>query len=667
VPPPAGPPAFEAPAPPPFTPPQPSSGVPQMPPPPPPGPAGSVLPQQPPPFAPPAAALPADGLTAMPAGIAAEADVSVAVLDRTDEPNMFVVNDGEPKIVEMQVFKGEPKTKVDVAKLAPFGWAPALLLALIGFVDKIENSIIGGVLPLLQDEFGFDDGIAGVLFAAPSIAAILLLVPAGILADTKNRKNVLVVVILLWSVLSFGTAAAPGLVVFFMFRLLIGTAAPLNVPATSSLIGDYYPLRSRTRAFSITRALENAGLPAGVFIGSVVGEFLGWRAAFVCVGIPGLILAFVIWAKLKEPLRGIGDQISALAGDRVPERKAHASEAGGGAVVDALDAPEPVAEKKQGVEIGAKIDDLLRRLRQIFQIPTVRLLVLGEAVLFASFSGIFSFATTFFAREYFDDPATEDTETAYAGTLVSVGSIPCILLGAYIASKLDEKYTRKDPALRIRIAFFALLIGAAAIGLFILSEPLAVRFFFFFVFAGVNIIAVANLAAAVADVIPARIRGSGFAILQVCLAIGGSFGPIIVGFGSGADGNNVEFGYSLLLIPLLVGAYLVGQARVTYPKDVAAVVLEEAGGPPRVDPLAGRGTNRLAAVSVLCGFGCILLIPLAPVIGLIGIVTGSQALKQIRTYPQYGRGMALVGIWLSSILFLGSIVLLRRIFGDSSE
>jgi MFS family permease len=299
--------------------------------------------------------------------------------------------------------------------------------------------------------------------------------------------------------------------------------------------------------------------------------------------------------------------------------------------------------------------DSIVRLRQIFQIPTLKRVILGEAILFASFSGLFSFATSFIAETYFDNPATEDdTEgSAKASLLVAGVSTPFIAAGAVIGSYIDRKYSQQDPALRIRVGVIALLVGAVAIAGYIVSDPIQLRLGFFYIFAGVNIIAVSNLAAATADSIPARIRGSGFAILQVCLAAGGSFGPLVVGLGSALGGEDKRWGFAALFIPLLIGAAVVWTARSTYPTDAAQVVSEAAGGPPRTDPLEGSSTNSNAIKSAVAGFCCVLTFIVSfivPIVALIGLVFGFRALNEIKARPQYGRGLALTGIYLSAIL-----------------
>ena len=97
--------------------------------------------------------------------------------------------------IEVEGFEGEGTRKIDLANPAPFGYSIAFTLGLVALIDRADSAIVGGLLPTLQEYFGFGDTAAGILLSAPSVAALLLVVPAGRLADTRSRKVVLSVVI----------------------------------------------------------------------------------------------------------------------------------------------------------------------------------------------------------------------------------------------------------------------------------------------------------------------------------------------------------------------------------------------------------------------------------------------------------------------------------------
>src|SRR5690606_31623081 len=87
-------------------------------------------------------------------------------------------------------------------------------------------------------------------------------------------------------------------------RMGVGIGEAACLPASHSLISDYYPPLRRTKAL----AIYGLGYPAGALVGMVIGgtvvDHWGWRAAFYVVGLPGLLVALITWRLVKEPQRG---------------------------------------------------------------------------------------------------------------------------------------------------------------------------------------------------------------------------------------------------------------------------------------------------------------------------------------------------------------------------
>jgi MFS family permease len=252
-----------------------------------------------------------------------------------------------------------------------------------------------------------------------------------------------------------------------------------------------------------------------------------------------------------------------------------------------LDAPPP-AKNQLGV---------WATFRTVFRIKTVRRLVFGQTVLFAAFAGFFAFGTLFFARVYFTDELlfsvggtriTPGEAQAQAGILIAGLSVLAIGAGAIIAAKVDDRFAATRPLLRVNAALAALLVGFFALLVFVSVEPLPIRVVAFLIFSGVNIIAVSNLSAAIADTLPARLRGSGFSAFQFLLAFGSALGAGIVGIASSVAGDDLRFGFASLLIPLIIGVLVVSRARGSYLGDADAVLAEVArgeGGPPAAPPI----------------------------------------------------------------------------------
>ena len=87
-------------------------------------------------------------------------------------------------------------------------------------------------------------------------------------------------------------------------RVGVGIGEAGCSPPSQSLLSDYFPPEKRSTAISILYL----GVPLGVFVGSLsagaIAESMGWRWAFVIIGLPGVLLAVAIRLILKEPVRG---------------------------------------------------------------------------------------------------------------------------------------------------------------------------------------------------------------------------------------------------------------------------------------------------------------------------------------------------------------------------
>ena len=218
-----------------------------------------------------------------------------------------------PSTVDIEVFVNKGPVTVDLERPAPFGWWAAIVVALVAFIDRVEVNLVAGALPAIQDHFGFGDTVAGAIPTAAALAGVVLLLPAGRLADSGRRTAIVALVVLVWSACSVFSGLATSFALFFVTRILLGAAGQLYNPPASSLLADYYPSRTRSKAYGLERAGYYTGLPVGVALGGVLAEALGWRGVFFVVAIPGLLVAALVLT-LREPIRGIGDRLDLLRG-----------------------------------------------------------------------------------------------------------------------------------------------------------------------------------------------------------------------------------------------------------------------------------------------------------------------------------------------------------------
>ena len=178
-----------------------------------------------------------------------------------------------------------------------------LLLAYIfNFLDRQILGILAG--PIISD-LKLTDTEFGILSGPPF--AILYAgfgVPFALLADRTSRSRVIAAALAAWSGFTALCGLATSFWQLFMFRMGVGVGEAGGVAPSYALIADYYPPQRRARALAIFSLGVPLGLAAGTLIGAYLAHWINWRAAFIAMGIAGLLLAPVMLIFVRDVPRG---------------------------------------------------------------------------------------------------------------------------------------------------------------------------------------------------------------------------------------------------------------------------------------------------------------------------------------------------------------------------
>ena len=418
-----------------------------------------------------------------------------------------------------------------------------VVLALVNLIDQIDTNILRGVLPLLEDEFDLSDLQLGSLGFAFVFVNALATIPAGWVADRYKRTRIVGFTLLSWSGLSALAAAAQSFGQVFLARAALGIGQAVDDPASTSLLADYYPASHRGRVFSVQQVMFFLGSGLGIGLGGLIGAQFGWRWAFVLVGMPGSLIALLVFA-LREPARGEAD-------GTVAQR-----------------AVEPSA-----ADIGFRrfmaesVRSLVAELRFIFGIRTMRYILVGVGTLLFTVSGVGFWLAVYHDR--YSGLSLEQATGLSAVVLASAGFI-----GTLLGGSLADRVFGTGPAGRITLVSNAILLCA---GLFLASllvgwVPLRIVLQFF----GVMAIASAfpGLRASMMDVVPAESRGvSSSAFALASTVFGTALAPPLVGLLSDVFGSLVAAFY-VVMPPVLVGSLILRRAKDTIAADAEAIVAQ---------------------------------------------------------------------------------------------
>ena len=448
---------------------------------------------------------------------------------------------------------------------APYGWWPLVVIMAVSLVDRLESSVISSILPLLQEEWAFSDTAGGSLSAAIAITGTVVALPAGYLADRTNRKNLLAIVVALWSVITLGSAVAISFAMFYATRLVLAAADSIDNPSQVTLLTDYYSVAVRPKVLGWHRMLTFAGGALGTLYGALVGGFFGWRAVFYAILVPGLVVAWWCY-RLDEPRRGEADRRAALAG-RYSARTASAEGDVGRGSQDAAASADAVPGMTQPPGWPA----FRAQLGTVVRIRTVVLVYSGLASLFFALNGIFFWLPTFYLREF-------GLEVQVGGSLTAGITLFGVVGGTWAGGIMGERWHGRLKGARVVVGAGGIIVGSIVFTGALYSSTLPWQVTSLLVAVTFMSLAIPNLQAAIADALPANQRGVGFSMLGIFIT-GGAFGPLLVGAISDATGS-LAIAFGILLVPMVIGGVVTMFARGTYEGDAARALAAAAEDDP---------------------------------------------------------------------------------------
>ncbi|MFI5046503.1 MAG: MFS transporter [Acidimicrobiia bacterium] len=428
-----------------------------------------------------------------------------------------------------------------------YGRKPVVLLALVALIDSVDRGILPGVLDAVQKDLGFNDFEAGLLGTVFVIAGFVVVLPAGYLADRHPRTRLIAIVLASWGVISALNAAVVGYWQFLAVRATLGAGETVNGPAAQSLIADYYRPTLRGRAYAFQRVAPIAGTAIGTGIGGVVGALFGWRWAFLVVGVPGSLLAFAVW-RMPEPRRGEHDELVepdlGVLATSLPERE------------------ELVAEAEQVEVRSTGVKALLHDARLVFGIPTLRYLMIGNAIAGGALAGIGFWAPAFFTRH-------TDLTAGQASGVVAVLLLSGALLGTWFGGVATDRLRGRSEGAPLVLAGLTQLIGACALMMVWLPTPLWVKLLFSVIGAVLLVAGFPALAAMTAEVVPAAIRGITFSVTGFATAILAAASPLVIGaiadqftfVVNGKNRGNLATAFLIVTPLVMIGALVLLRGR----------------------------------------------------------------------------------------------------------
>lgn len=478
-----------------------------------------------------------------------------------------------------------------------YAWYVLGILFLVYILNFIDRQIISILAEDIKRDLRLNDGDLGFLYGtAFGVFYALFGIPLGRLADNWHRVRLMTGGLALWSAMTALSGFSANGAQLAAARVGVGVGEATASPAAYSLISDWFPKRLRATALSIYSAGLYVGGGVSLFIGGLIVQnwnraypaggplgLAGWQAAFLAVGIPGLLVALWV-ATLREPVRGASEGLTqpphpapfrAFSEELVtilpPLTLIGAARLGGQAFLVNLlaagltalaawlliRAGEPAA---QWIAVGVGVYAIFSwasALRR--RDPATFALIVGtpaflSVVVAYGLNAFLSYAAAFWAAPY--ALRTLGLSPANAGFLIGGLGALSGFLGVTLGGMAADRLRRTRPEGRLWMVLFGALAQPPCLAVAFTTDTPAV--FFASIFVG-QLFASSSLGAAAAttqDLVLPRMRGAATATFFIgTTLLGLALGPYLAGRVSTLSGSLSTGMLSLLLsVPITTAA-----------------------------------------------------------------------------------------------------------------
>jgi MFS family permease len=378
-------------------------------------------------------------------------------------------------------------------------------LTALNFLNYLDRFIPAAILSSILVELGLTDTEGGSLQTLFILTFVVVSPFAGWLGDRAPRFRLAAAGVLVWSAATFASGLAPTYAALVVARALIGVGEASYTVVTPSLLSDFYPHERRGAALATFYAAIPIGSALGYVLGAQIATHFGWRYAFFVAGIPGAALALALLA-LRDPPRGAQDALEQRKARETDEEREQrrAREAGSVSTI---------------VSVAGAVRELGFRRSFIYNTAaqTIYTFVVG---------GLAVWMPTYFIRER--GLSVGSAGTAFGGVLALAG-----FAGTIIGGRLGDRLSRRRPDAHFLMSGIALIASLPFTLAAVLAPSPAIFWPAMFVSLTLFFLTTGPLNAAMANVLPAALRGRGFAVNTMAIHLFGDvLSPTLIGLAS---------------------------------------------------------------------------------------------------------------------------------------
>ena len=386
-----------------------------------------------------------------------------------------------------------------------------VVLTTINFLNYIDQRLLSAVLESIKAEWTLSDTQGGLLGSA-FVIAYTVAAPIGYLGDRLSRKNLIAGGVLLWSLATIAGSMARTYEELLVSRALLGVGEACYATIAPSIIADLFRKEQRGRKLALFYLATPVGSALGYILGGFIGQEFGWRAVFLCGGLPGILFALLAFLMI-EPARGGHDDEPKLA-----------------------DLP------------------LVATIKRLLATPAWRINTIGLAMLTFTLGGLALWMPSYLERVHGMAPG--QANLLFGGITVIAG-----ICGTILGGSLGDRMQARSPGGYFRLSGFGLLLASPLIPVITLLGWLPAIFAMVFVAEFLLFLNTGPLNAALVGCVPPQMRGAAFAANILCIhAFGDALSSTLLGVISdaatpvlGSEAAGLSVAVAATGIPVAIG------------------------------------------------------------------------------------------------------------------
>lgn len=506
-------------------------------------------------------------------------------------------------------------------KVPAYSWYALSILVIVYVLNFVDRNIISILAEDIKADLGLRDDQIGFLYGtAFGVFYALFGIPLGKLADSWHRVRLMTAGLAIWSAFTALSGFAKNFTMLSVARIGVGVGEATASPSAYSLISDWFPKKMRATALAIYSSGLYIGGGISLLIGGAIVErwnaaypdgtapldLAGWQAAFIIVGLPGILLAALVFT-LREPLRGESEGIVTpapkdpfrgffreliavippftLIGAMRAGPKALVLNLVGAGVIAAIGyaLAQATGNYQQWIAVGIGYyaifswattlkDRDAPTFKLIWGTPAFLTTILGYGMV-----AFMSYAASFWAAPYAIRILEEAPATAgwWIGGPGALGGFLGVIMGGRAADWLRQR----NPAGRLIVVAVGLIGAAPFLYLMFTTETPAVFYVAAFLQSLFGSSALGAAAATTQDLVLPRMRGTATATFFLSTTLVGlALGPYMAGQVSAMSGSLSTGGLSLLIaVPIGIVLLLVAYRSVPEAERTVLQRAKEAG------------------------------------------------------------------------------------------